>query len=339
VAYIGSDDGSLYAVDARTGQMQWKFDTGGIVRSTPSIAEGSAFIASDDGNVYAVNIQDGTQIWKTDIGNAFPREEREVLGNSPSPTGYDYRQSSPVFANGLVYVGSYDGNVYALAANDGKVIWTFKTGEKVRATPTIVNDVVYIGSWDKKSYALEASTGKLLWETPVYGQVQTTALVVDDLVITASRKASVQALNIDTGELVWEFEYGPNNWVESSPTLAGDKIVIGSSGARRVIALDYKTGKIFWSFSSEAFNWSTPLPVGNTVYIGGAAYQNPAKGALFVLKVSDQVVHPTIDRRIFSILETLEPSGEVNGVAGSPVMVDGILYFGALDGRLYAVRD
>jgi outer membrane protein assembly factor BamB len=320
--------------------MVWKFGTGGIVRSCPSISNEIVYIASDDGFVYAIHAKDGGPAWKTDIGNAYPHEERVNLGTSPSPSGFDYRQSSPVFADGLIYVGSFDGNVYALDANDGKVVWKFKTGAKVRATPTIFNGVVYIGSWDGKSYALEAKTGKPLWYAPVQGQVQSTALVVDGMVITASRKASVQALDLQTGELVWEYSYGPNLWVESSPRLAGDKIIIGSSGSNTILGIDYKTGELAWMFSAGSFTWSTPLPIDDTVYIGGAGFNKQGYSGMFVLQVTNKnLPFNNVKRRVFSVLDTLENSGTISGVAGSPVMADGTLFFGALDGNLYAVKD
>ncbi len=338
-AFIGSDDGSLYAVDVKTGQMLWKFDTGGIVRSTPSIAGGLVYIASDDGFAYAVSAKDGKQAWKTDIGNAYPREKREALGNSPDPSGWDYLQSSPVAADGLVYVGSFDGNVYALNAADGKIAWTFKTGDKVRATALVSDGVVYIGSWDLQTYALDAKTGAKRWAALVSGQVQTTALLVDSMVITASRKAAVFALDKANGKTVWEYSYGQNMWVESSPRLSGDQVIIGSSGSNVVNAIDFKTGKLAWMFSSESFNWSTPLPLKDRVFVGGAAFNNPSNGGMFVLKVSDKgMPFNNVRRSIFSVPETLEYSGNISGVAGSPVLVDGMLFFAALDGKLYAVK-
>ena len=177
--YFGSDDGHLYAVDAQDGGARWKFATEGIVRSRPALADGRVYVASDDGFLYAVDAQQGKQIWRTDIGNALARDVREKLGLSPAATGYDYRQSSPVAAEGRVYVGSHDGNVYALAADTGQIAWAYQTGDKVRATPTVDHGVVYIGSWDKSMYALSAADGEVLWRTPLGGQVQTTALVAE----------------------------------------------------------------------------------------------------------------------------------------------------------------
>jgi outer membrane protein assembly factor BamB len=61
--------------------------------------------------------------------------------------------SSPAVANGVVYVGSYDGNVYALNASTGSKLWSFATGNLVDSSPAVANGVVYVGSYDHNVYA------------------------------------------------------------------------------------------------------------------------------------------------------------------------------------------
>ena len=337
--YFGSDDGNLYAVDTKNGSLRWKFLTQGIVRSRPAIVGALAYFASDDGYLYAVEAQSGTQTWRTDIGNFLPRDKRENLGTSTDPTGWDYTQSSPVVVDGQVYVGSLDGNVYALAADTGKINWTFKTGQKVRATPTLAYGVLFIGSWDECMYALNALTGQMLWKIPVGGEVQTTALVANGLVYTASRKASVVALDAQTGEKKWEYDYGRNMWVESSPQLVGDVIYIGSSGYQPVLGLDSLTGKAFTFFFSQAFYWSTPAIADDTLYIGATSFkQDVNKGGLFALRLVDgRISDPTHEYGFFSVPEQETAEGNWSGVASSPVVQNGIVYFGGLDGKLHAI--
>jgi outer membrane protein assembly factor BamB len=45
----------------------------------------------------------------------------------------------------VVYVGSYDNNIYAFNANNGATLWTYTTGAPVCSSPSVVNGVVYIG--------------------------------------------------------------------------------------------------------------------------------------------------------------------------------------------------
>jgi eukaryotic-like serine/threonine-protein kinase len=61
--------------------------------------------------------------------------------------------SSPAVVNGVVYIGSWDGNVYALDARTGTKLWNYPTGNPILSSPAVVNGVVYIGSTDSNMYA------------------------------------------------------------------------------------------------------------------------------------------------------------------------------------------
>lgn len=344
VVFTGSDDGNLYAVEAGTGKKKWAFSTEGLVRSRPAFdasqEDAHVFFTSDEGYIYALKAGNGEQVWRMDIGNGTDQSVRKNIDSSPEPTGYDYVQSSPVFSEGRVYVGSADGNIYALKADTGEVLWTYQTGAQVRATPTIANGTVYVGSWDRYMYALKADTGELAWQTLLGGQIQTTALVSENLVYTASRKASVVALDNTTGKLQWEFYYGQNMWVESSPVLVDSMLYIGSSGSHMIFGLDKQTGDKKLAHVIGQFCWSRPLIVDQSLYIGCTNFDNPRQG-LLALGIGPQ---PTDENSLAFTPEWqlptgkgLDISGKWSGVASSPLYVDGVIYFGGLDGVLYAV--
>jgi eukaryotic-like serine/threonine-protein kinase len=338
--YIGSDDDSLYALDAQTGALKWKFASKGIVRSKPAIAGSLVFFTSDDGFLYAVNTSDGTKAWTTDIGNFYEREDREAFDmNSPTPTGYDYVQSSPVVADGTVFAGSLDGKLYALAADTGVVQWTFTTTKKIRGSAAVDNGIVYFGSWDKLMYAVDAKTGEAKWATGVGGEVQSTPLVANGMVYTASRKASVVALDALTGEQKWEHIYGSNMWVESSPSLAGNAIYIGSSGSKIILGLDALTGTPTAFYSSKDFHWSTPLVLRDRLYIGGASPVSDPSGGMYSLKIEDGKFNRDDPKlQVFSTPTTMEFTNSWIGIAGSPITENNFIYFGSLDGKVYAIN-
>ena len=80
--------------------------------------------------------------------------------------------SSPAVANGVVYIGSDDFNVYALNAKTGAKLWSYATGGAVQSSPAVSNGVVYVGSNDYNVYALNAKTGAKLWSYTTGGAVQ-----------------------------------------------------------------------------------------------------------------------------------------------------------------------
>ena len=72
-------------------------------------------------------------------------------------------ESSPAVVGGVVYIGSDDGNLYALQASNGQKIWNYTTGSYIESSPCIANGVVYIGSDDGNLYAINATTGQKIW--------------------------------------------------------------------------------------------------------------------------------------------------------------------------------
>ena len=62
IIYVGSDDGTLYAVDAETGTEQWTFETGDSVQSSPTVVDEIVYFGSQHNVVYAVDIASGEEI-------------------------------------------------------------------------------------------------------------------------------------------------------------------------------------------------------------------------------------------------------------------------------------
>ena len=149
-------------IAAAAGTEQWSFTTGGGVRSSPTVVDGTIFVGSTDDHLYAVDAVTGEQEW------AF--ETR----------GWKAVKSSPTVVDETVFVGSDDTNLYAVAAATGEEQWVFKTEDAVSSSPTVVNETVYIGSYDKNLYAVDAATGKKEWAF-AYSQVKwdTESVLVD----------------------------------------------------------------------------------------------------------------------------------------------------------------
>jgi outer membrane protein assembly factor BamB len=74
--------------------------------------------------------------------------------------------SSPAVANGVVYVGSDDGDFYAFDAKTGAALWSAATGGAVESSPAVANGVVYVGSDDASLYAF-APNGQIVTPSAV----------------------------------------------------------------------------------------------------------------------------------------------------------------------------
>jgi hypothetical protein len=95
--------------------------------------------------------------------------------------------SSPAVVNGVVFVGSYDSNVYALNASTGAKLWSYTTGSGVYSSPAVANGVVYIGSYDNNVYALNARTGAKVWNYATGDVVSSSPAVANGWFMSAQR--------------------------------------------------------------------------------------------------------------------------------------------------------
>ena len=105
--------------------------------------------------------------------------------------------SSPALANGVVYVSSWDGNVYALDAYTGAELWNHGYGSAIIWTPTVANSMVYIGNIE----ALDASTGVKIWNYATGGGESVPA-VVAGVAYIGSWDFNVYAFNAFNGEKI-----------------------------------------------------------------------------------------------------------------------------------------
>ena len=117
-------------------------------------------------------------------------------------------KSSPAIVQQRVFIGSDDGNVYALALADGKKVWSFKTGGGIESSPLVLEGKVYVGSSDAFLYALDAVSGKLVWK-------------------------------YETGDKI----LGAPNWVKGS---AGTSFVLAGSYDFKLHCVEAGTGRSNW---------------------------------------------------------------------------------------------
>jgi hypothetical protein len=101
--------------------------------------------------------------------------------------------SSPAVSGGVVYVGSWDYNVYALDASTGAFKWSYTTGSPVESSPAVSGGVVYVGSWDDNVYALDASTGAFKWSYTTGSSVGSSPAVSGGVVYVGSDDWKVYA--------------------------------------------------------------------------------------------------------------------------------------------------
>ena len=367
--YVGSTDGHLYAIDAATGRSRWKFRTDARVTSSPAVHAGMVYFSSYDGFVYAVNAPTGHLRWKFQTGGERRYAGKHLHGLLPAaeamPDPYDVYLSSPAVWHGLVYIGSGDGNVYALDARTGSVTWKFATGNVVHASPAVAEGTVFIGSWDTYFYALDALTGRERWrfktgdDTVIHNQVgiQSSAAVADGVVYFGCRDSQLYALDAHTGKQRWKFD-NHGSWVVGSPAVHDGKVYFGTSDSGLLYALDAASGAPVFSQKLVWFVFASPAIAGNLLYAAtwdgrltamdltqhtpawtfatdGSRHTRPA-----FMKADSTINGEALGSENFydDVFVQIDRMFAMGSLLSSPVVADGVLYVGSTDGDLYALH-
>jgi outer membrane protein assembly factor BamB len=263
VVYVGDDEGRLSALDATTGALVWHFETGGAIRARPTVTGEALLVHSDDGFLYALAPASGELVWRTAV--ASHPIERIPLGGEDAR--YNHYASSGLLAGDTIYVGGFDGSLYALDAASGSQRWQFHAGDTIPGTPAAGGDRIFFGSFDGHVYSLDASSGEELWRFDTGAPVVSSPLVHDGRVLIGSRSYDLLALDAQTGTLDWKYYYW-FSWVESSAVERDGRAYVGSSDGQLFVALDATDGSEEWRFDTGGSPWSQPAVTESTVYIG-----------------------------------------------------------------------
>ena len=368
--YVGSTDHNLYAVDRETGTLQWKFETGSRVTSSPAVAAGVVFFESYDGIFYAVESTIGKLKWKFQTGGERRYTGKHLHGTQPAdesmPDPFDFYLSSAVVADGSIYFGSGDGNVYTLDERSGQRKWEFQTGEVVHASPALADGALFVGSWDSYFYALDARTGQEKWrfktgeDREIHNQVglQASPVVAGDVVYFGCRDSNFYAVDAKSGRKKWVFN-NKGSWVIGSAAIQDGKVYFATSDSGLFYALDAQSGAQMFSWNSKRWPmFSSPAIADGTLYIGshegklfaidlanrkqawsfqtdgsqqnGATYTKPDGTPKY-----DAAFH---DDFYEDMVIGVQKMMSVGAILSSPVVVDGVIYFGSTDGNLYALN-
>ncbi len=281
----------------------WTYQTGMAVRSSPAIADHIVYVGSDDHDVYAIS-DTGSLKWAFEAGQAV--------------------ESTPEVSGGVVYVGSDDHNVYALTASNGAFKWSFGTGGIVRSSPSVDAGLVFVGSDDGALYALHASDGSMAWMFQTGGTIESAPAVYGGDVYVTSTDGNAYSFVESTGQPV--ATYAAGGPIQTSPAMANclghDWLIFGS---------DDQYDDIY------AFDVADPSKPLWTHPTAGVVYATPT------ISCSEQAVFiGTHDWRIESddLWTGLEnwhyncPQGLA--VHSSPLIANGIAYYGCLNGWVYA---
>lgn len=223
--------------------------------------------------------------------------------------------SSPTTWNELVIVGSEDGQVYALEARKGLPKWTFRTGRAVRSSPRIEDRIIYVGSDDQHVYAIDGQNGRQLWKYRAWMPVRSSCAIGQGMVAVGSSDGHVYGLDAFNGGLRWK--HRTQQGVISSPAISDGLVIVGSMDGQ-VYALDGEGGWPVWRFKTGHYVNASPTVVGTRLFVGsvdGNFYALETKTGKLLWKYES-------DTQITSSARVVEGKVYVGGTNGAVYCLD-----------------
>lgn len=267
----------------------------------------------------------------------------------------DEIRGSPTVSQGVVYVGAYDNNLYALDASTGGFAWKYPAEGAIVSRPFVSEGIVYFGSEDRNLYAVSTRTGKISWSYATEGPIRSSPYVAEGQVFFGSDDGYMYSINLASTRLFWRYNTG-SGAIRSSPVVYADHIYFGTevgdficldmvgqakwrAKAKRAIlsspafirntlfftsldsllyALDVKSGYAVWRFRMGKGSASSPAVVESLIIVGSA------DGFIYCVEGASarEVWHFKADHQ----------------VSGSPLVHKDSVYCGAADGTLYCLE-
>jgi outer membrane protein assembly factor BamB len=194
-------------------------------------------------------------------------------------------RSNPVIADGVLYVGSGDGAVYALDPNTGETKWRFQTGENI--PPNAFKSKIFPPGTSVTDIMAAAASEMKAQEAQGRRQVDMTPAVVSGSVFVGSEDRSFYAIDAATGQKKWSYEAGSGisfGYAVPAPVVTkGNVYFVSDAGLHAVDAL---TGKRKWLFETSQKRASNAPVLGDGVILlatGPVPSRSPTQGSLYAL--------------------------------------------------------
>jgi outer membrane protein assembly factor BamB len=202
-----------------------------------------------------------------------------VLGKRPALQAFDRQRRekdwsyrgifcAPLVARGdTLWAAGEDGQIRALRASDGQVVWQTRVGGRLLVAPALDGGMIYAGDGKGAIVALEAGSGRELWRHELEARVRTRPAADGGRVFAGTAGGRVVALDAVAGSAVWQTDLG----VLLTPGMVlGRGILVVGAVDGRVVGLDQESGARLWEFATGGAVRAAPAGTGNTVYCGSS---------------------------------------------------------------------
>ncbi len=290
-----------------------------------SAVDGGTIYVASQGKIAALQKNNGSVIWQREI-------EKDTTSSSALSCGAGSAASviyaDPVVYNGVVYVATYSGKIYAYNTASGNLLWKYPAEGYVQGIIgdlIIDNGVMYFAAVGGTVTALDIETQGVIWQYNTKDTLWASPCLSGDTLYIASYDKRLFALDINSGNLKWEEPFKTNGPIVASPVCENGVVYIGSLD-RGIYAINSENGELIWKFSAESnveytpknWFWATPLIVDGVIYAANM------DGFVYI-----------IDSTNGTLLSAVELG---NGISSTPVLFDDKVMVSTQEGAVYSIN-
>jgi len=241
-------------------------------RLKPVVAYGKVFSASREGEAYGFDEKTGKKLWHIDL------RTNEDSGGFFSSKKSALIAGGPVTGINKVFLGSENGQIFALDADSGDISWQAKVKGEVIASPGIDAGTLVVNTGSGVLKALNASNGEEQWQIeqevpPLTLRGVSSPVLSGGGAVIGSSDGNLTVYILENGQQGWTVGVGEATGstelervvdIDSSPLIYGDNVYAVSSRGH-LAALELRTGRILWKRQYSSYR---ELSIsGNTLYL------------------------------------------------------------------------
>ncbi len=297
--FIGTLSGEMLCLKLSNGETVWTYRTVDKVakntfapgfQSSPTVTADGVFAGDEDGVFHALDRKTGQKKW-TFASNGQIIASANVVGDR------------------LIF-GSYDSSLYCLKSTDGTKLWQYQTEDRVNGSPAVSGKHTFVTGCDQHMRVINIDTGEQVADMPLDRFLIASPAVSGDLLYVGTHESEVICLDWRKKEIVWRYSDPNRDQPFHSSAALTEKFVIVGCQDKQLHCIDRSTGKAAWVFATRGQVNSSPVVVGERVFVGSK------DGFLYEVKLADG-----------TLIEKYQVPGR--GISASPAVGEGCLLIGA----------
>ncbi len=269
--FVGSEDGYLYELNARTGALVSNWNLGAPVQSNPMFYNGYLFACSGNGILYCIDTATAAVKWTHQMD--------AMTGTNGAPIGYN----GAIFYNDFAPVNIYSqGGVYSVDAATGARRW--KVVKEFANSLIMHNGIVYSAQRFYDMDAYDWNTGASLWGyTGAPMGFTCNPLYWNNMIFGDEELTDLAAIDLGNPQ-VWKWRYtlGALGGTALAPTMYNDKLY--TDNGPNINCLNPLTGEIFWKYSVTYSGFRPP------VGMNGKIFANTKGGELYAINADNGIL-------------------------------------------------